>query len=353
MGYSRVLVTGATGFIGGSVLTQFLASENPALKDSTVTTIVRKQEHADNLQRHGVSSILFTGLDDTERLRQIASQFDIVVHCATGLHTQSAVALILGLGDSMRESGKQTYYIHTTGTSNLAYGMVSHPDAVIPEFSDTDDVYTEEVRRDADEHYDQRATDIAVVKAAEAAGVKAYLMMPPTVFGTGSGLFKKQSIQIPFTIQHAIDQGYPEYIGDGSGTVGYVHISDLASLYELVLCKILEGSDECPFGRKGIYFSNTGDFTWMALNERIGEIGLSLGALSSKIPRSISLEDAWRKWGFDGNRLLLETNHAAKSRTVPRLAFEIGWAPTKTSKDWDVGIEETFRAVLMKRESHK
>lgn len=191
--------------------------------------------------------------------------------------------------------------------------MVSHPDAVIHEFSDTGDVYAEEVRRDAAQHYDQRATDIAVIKTAEVTGVKAYLMMPPTVFGSGSGLFKRQSIQIPFTIAHAIDQGYPEYIGDGSGTVGYVHISDLASLYEVVLCKILEGSEDCPFGRKGIYFSNTGDFTWKALNERIGEIGLSLGALSSKIPRSISLDEAWNKWGFDGNILLLETNHAAKS----------------------------------------
>lgn len=171
--------------------------------------------------------------------------------------------------------------------------MVSHPNAVIHEFCDTEDVYAEEVRRDSDEHYDQRATDIAVIRTAEATGVKAYLMMPPTVFGTGSGLFKRQSIQIPFTIQHAIDQGYPEYIGDGSSTVGYVYISDLASLYELILCKILDGSEECPFGRKGIYFSNTGAFTWKALNERIGEIGLSLGVLRSNIPHSISLEDAW------------------------------------------------------------
>lgn len=96
------------------MLSRLLASEHPALKGTTVTTIVRKQEQADILQRHGISSILCNGLDDTEQLRQIASQFDIVVHCATGLHTTSAVALVLGLGDSMKESRKQTYYIHVS-----------------------------------------------------------------------------------------------------------------------------------------------------------------------------------------------------------------------------------------------
>ena len=84
------------------------------LKSSTVSAIVRKQEQVDILQRHGVSSILFDGLDDINRLRQIASQFDIVVHCATGLHTKSAVALILGLGDSVKDGGKQKYYIHVS-----------------------------------------------------------------------------------------------------------------------------------------------------------------------------------------------------------------------------------------------
>ncbi|KAE8358169.1 hypothetical protein BDV27DRAFT_169688 [Aspergillus caelatus] len=353
MGCYKVLVTGATGFIGGSVLTQFLASEHPILKSSTVAALVRKQGQADILESRGVQSIVFRGLDDTKQLRHIASQFDIVVHCATGLHTKSAVALILGLGDSMKESGGQAHYIHTTETSNLAYGMVSHPDAIIHEFCDTEDVYTEEVRRDAEEHYDQRATDVAVIQTAEATGVKAYLMMPPTVFGTGLGFFKSQSIQLPFTIHHAIDQGHPEYIGDGSGTVGYVHISDLVSLYELILCKILDGIDDIPSGRQGIYFSNTGDFTWKELNERIGEIGLSLGALGSKIPRSISLADAWHKWGFDGNILLLETNHAGKSRTLPRLAFNIGWVPMKTAEDWDAAIEETFKAVMIERASHR
>lgn len=178
-------------------------------------------------------------------------------------------------------------------------------------------MYEEELHRDIEQLYPQRRTDLVVLATAEKTGVKAYLMMPPTIYGRGLGLFKTQSIQIPFTVRHTIDAGHPEYIGDGSGTVGYVHIADLASLYELLLSKILAGSD-IPYGKKGYYFSNTGTFTWNELNEKIGAIGYRLGVLKSPTPVSITLEEAVKRWGFtEGDRLLLETNHAG--RFVPNI----------------------------------
>lgn len=73
--------------------------------------------------------------------------------------------------------------------------------------------------------------------------------------------------------------------------MGYVHIADLAALYELLLRKILDGA-EIPSGRKGYYFSNTGAYTWKSVNEKIGEIGVRLGALMSASAASITLEEA-------------------------------------------------------------
>lgn len=172
-------------------------------------------------------------------------------------------------------------------------------------------MFGEELRREGEEKYAQRTTDLVVIETAEKAGVKAYLMMPPTIYGKGEGYFHQQSMQIPHTIEHAIREGRAEYIGDGSGTVGYVHASDLAALYELLLLRILEGAD-VPSGRKGIYFSNTGSFNWKQLNEEIGDIGVRLGALNSPTPVSISLEEAHCKWGFGGDIQTLEINHAAK-----------------------------------------
>lgn len=200
----------------------------------------------------------------------------------------------------------------TTGTSNLAYSQISNPDATIHDWSDANDnIYEEEVRRDAEQLYDQRTTDLVVIETAEKTAVRPYLMMPPTVYGRGLGLFNTQSIQLPFTIKNTIKAGRAEYIGDGSGTVGYVHIADLASLYELLLRKIIAG-DDIPHSKRGYYFSNTGSFTWKGLNETVGEIGVRLGALESSTPVSVTLEEAMERWDFAGDRLLLETNHAGK-----------------------------------------
>ena len=193
----------------------------------------------------------------------------------------------------------------------MAVSAVSHPNANVKDFCDTDDVFGEELRREGEEKYAQRTTDLVVIETAEKTGVKAYLMMPPTIYGKGEGYFHQQSMQIPHTIEHAIREGRAEYIGDGSGMVGYVHASDLAALYELLLLRILEGAD-VPSGRKGIYFSNTGSFNWKQLNEEIGDIGVRLGALNSPTPVSIRLEEAHCKWGFGGDIQTLEINHAAK-----------------------------------------
>ncbi|KAH6995378.1 NAD dependent epimerase/dehydratase [Ilyonectria destructans] len=344
MSSTKVLLTGATGFIGGSVLNRILSSDNPKIKELSVTVIVRKQEQVDLLAEHGIDARLFNGLDDGKKLREIASEFDIVLHCATGLHTWSAEALILGLGDSRQRTGRQTHYIHTTGTSNLAYSSLSSPDAQIHNWSDAnDDVFEEELRRDAQQKYDQRVTDIVVVNTADKTLVKAYLMMPPTIYGRGLGFFNKQSIQLPFVIRRAVEAGHPEYLGDGSGGVGYVHIEDLAQLYELILAKVLEGAD-MPFNRKGIYFSNTGEFVWGDLVKRVGEIGVQLNALKSAEPVHISLDVAEQKW--ERSRLFLETNFAGKSKTTPKIAYALGWKPTHTDKDWDDEIVETWKAVL-------
>lgn len=81
---------------------------------------MRKQEQADILAAHGVQTRLFNGLDDTAQLRQIAADFDIVIHCAMGLHTPSAEALMLGLGDAMKRSGRQTYFIQVKLTGPVA-----------------------------------------------------------------------------------------------------------------------------------------------------------------------------------------------------------------------------------------
>ncbi|KAL0938112.1 nad dependent epimerase dehydratase family protein [Colletotrichum truncatum] len=340
----RLLFTGATGFVGGTVLSQLLNSSFPEIKNLQITALVRKQEQVDLLKQRGVNAVLFNGLDDSEQLRKAASDFDYVIHAPTGFHTSSAVALIEGLGERKKQTGKEVHFIHTSGTSNLAQRTITKPAGEVHEWSDKEKVFEFEEQKEAEEAYAQRTTDIAVVKTGERTGVKTYIMMPPTIYGRGTGFFNQGSMQIPSIIRASIQAGVPRYVGDGTCRLGHVHVTDLALLYELILSKVLAG-EELPSGRRGIYFSNTGSHNWRDLAVMVGKAGVKLGALKSAEPVPLTLEEAASEW-LKTTPQVVEMNYAANSATKPVLATELGWKPRKTEKDWENSFEETFQMVL-------
>ncbi|KAF5489037.1 Uncharacterized protein CGCS363_v012707 [Colletotrichum siamense] len=340
----RLLFTGATGFVGGTVLHQLLNSTYPEIKSLSITVLVRKQEQVDLLKQKGINAVLFNGLDDSEQLRKAASEHDYVIHTPSGFHTGSAVALIEGLGDRKKQTSKKVYFIQTSGTSNLAQRTITKTPTNVHEWSDKEDVFSFEEQKEAEEAYGQRTTDIAVVKTGERTGVTTYIMMPPTIYGRGKGYFNQGSMQIPSIIRGSIKAGVPLHVGDGTCRLGHVHVTDLALLYELVLSKILAG-DHIPSGRKGIYFSNTGSHNWLDIARGVGKAGVKLGALKSAEPKSVSLEEAYTTV-LPAPPQVVEMNYAANSATKPVLATELGWKPQKTEKDWQESFEEAFQMVL-------
>lgn len=177
-------------------------------------------------------------------------------------------------------------------------------------WSDKEKVYEYEEQREAEEAYPQRTTDIAVVRTSERTGVKTYIMMPPTIYGQGTGFFNQISMQIPDVIRASIKAGVAEYIGDGRAFIGHVHVQDLALVYELVLSKVVSGQTP-PSGRRGIYFTDTGSHDWRELATEVGKAGFALGVLKSAEPRSVSLEEAAERW-FGSKPRVVEVNYASK-----------------------------------------
>jgi len=48
-------------------------------------------------------------------------------------------------------------------------------------YSDKEDIYEYELKREKEETYGQRVADIATIQAGEEFGVKTYLVVPPTI----------------------------------------------------------------------------------------------------------------------------------------------------------------------------
>lgn len=164
------------------------------------------------------------------------------------------------------------------------------------EFSDKEDVAAYESQREKLEQYGQRTTDLAVVAAGEAAGVPTYIIMSPTIYGSGTGHFNKRSIQIPLLTRLAVAKGHAQYIGEGSGTWDHAHVDDTTALYDLVLGKLLSGAN-LPSGKNGIYFAGDGRSSWKQVAQGIAKAGFELGVLKEKEPRSTSLEDIAQQAG--------------------------------------------------------
>lgn len=102
----KILLTGATGYIGGSVLTALLNSTVPSLKEAPITLLLRGEDHADAFTtKYGdrVKPILYEGMDDLDRTIEVAAQHDIVINTTTGDHPGSSAALVKGLAHAKNQ----------------------------------------------------------------------------------------------------------------------------------------------------------------------------------------------------------------------------------------------------------
>ncbi|RWA03526.1 hypothetical protein EKO27_g11579 [Xylaria grammica] len=320
MASPRILITGASGYVGGTVLSHFQNSSNAEIKNASLSVLVRKQEQADKYASQGVTPFLLAGLEDVEAVRQLASQFDIIVHTADSTDPAAAEALVYGLRDGAQKSDGSTkkHFIHLSGVSSLGDSPISRSPAISYEFSDKrDDLYSYMKWLENMKPYSQRTTDLKVVDAGEKADVKTYVVKAPLIYGRGTGLFNNKSVHIPMLIRGAIAAGRPEYIGQGTGIWDDVHVIDVAAFFE---------------------------HSWKELAEGLAEAGLKKNILKSTETQSIGLAEAAGKY-TGGSTHLAEIALASNSVTKADLALEMGWKSQKTEADFRQSLLDDFDLV--------
>jgi nucleoside-diphosphate-sugar epimerase len=126
--------------------------------------------------------------------------------------------------------------------------------------------------------YAQRTTDIEVVETGLAQGVKTTIIMSLTIYGVGTGLGNRLSIQVPTIMKASLKSGAVDVVGEGKAEWDFVHIVDLADLYELVIYRVVKG-EEVPSGERGILFSGTGRYSWIEMSRGITSALFNLGAI--------------------------------------------------------------------------
>lgn len=305
----RLFITGGTGYIGGSFL--HLMLNRGYLDRFEIAVLVRKRTDAQRLQALGVTPVLGT-LDDSELLRAEAMHAVAVLNTASCDHVPSARALARGLADRAALAGERPILIHTSGA-----GVLSDPSSgtgVAPD-QDGAPVWDEAdwaLHAAIPPRAPHRLVDLEVFAAAKTGQVRTYLVVPPTVFGTGLGEFAnaRPSIQIPRLMHQALMHGRSPMVGEGLNQWANVHVADLAELYLVLLEAAL--NDTAPEGLQGLYYPVTEHFEWRVVSERIGEVLFARGLIETPAP----VTGLQRGWFWGSNVRLVATNSLA-----------LGWNP--------------------------
>lgn len=214
----RILLVGASGYIGGTILHFLLRSPHPTLRKSTISVLIRGEDRAQKLKEaygERIQPIVFAGLDDTEHVAKVASEHDIVISAALGYHTAGATALVRGLAARLSKQEQQEqqsscavepWIIHLSGVTNISDAPPLGDDHPERRFDDADplSIYEHMKREEARTPYPQRTTELAVLDAATEAGVKAVSVQAPTIFGPGRGLFSVASMVLPRKFQYVV-----------------------------------------------------------------------------------------------------------------------------------------------------
>ncbi|OTB13432.1 hypothetical protein K445DRAFT_336417 [Daldinia sp. EC12] len=345
----KVLFTGGTGYIGGSVLTTLANSADEAIKGRLqFTAVVRKPEQSQLLEAKGLKTIVFNGLEDVALMHNLAKDHDMVIHTASTIHTETIEAMIEGLAVRKEATGRDVYFIHTAGTGSVADRPITGSVVEDRIFSDkSDNIYEYLKKRQELEDFVVRRTDVAIIEKGRALNVPTFILMSPTIYGTGTGYFNKRSIQIPILVRAAVKAKHAEILEDGKSRWSNIHIEDLATLYECLISKILKG-DPVASGEKGIYFTVSGEHQWTDIAKSIAKEGHALGIFENSDVHSISLEEGAEKW-LGGNKPYTEIVFGSNSRTKSDLAREYGWKPRFGEDFIYTTIAEEFKWALGQR----
>ena len=287
----NIFITGAAGYIGGSVANALLEERH------VIRGLVRDPEKVELLAARGVTPV-FGNLDDLGLLVCEAQQADAVINTASSDHSTSVEALLQGL----HGSGKP--FLHTSGSSVI--GDDVRGDKLSEHVFDEDTHFIVE-----SEKQERHAIDNLILAAATK-GVRSIVLCNSMIYGSGTGLHA-DSVQVPRLVQQASRSGVVRTVGSGVNRWSNVHIHDVAELYRLAL-------EKAPAG--AFYFVENGENSYAEIGAAIAR-RLDLGTV-----QSWTVEEATREWGEGHARYSFGSNSRVRGRRARR---ELSWAPMHDS----------------------
>jgi nucleoside-diphosphate-sugar epimerase len=283
----KVFVTGASGYIGGSVAAA-LACAGHAVKG-----LVRSEERAKQVRDLGIEPVLGT-LSEAALLARAAREADAVINAASSDDRGAVEAMLPALERSAK------LFLHTSGSSIVG-------DMAAGERGET--VYGDDTPiRPLPGKAARVAIDQRVLGSATQ-GVRAVVLCPTMIYGRGHGPHR-ESIQVPRLIALARKHGVARHVGRGENVWSNVHIDDLVQLYLLAV-------ERAPAG--AFYYAENGENAYREIAAAISRM-LGFGGRTEAMP----IDQAVAEFG----EIAAQFSYGSNSRVrAVRARRELGWAP--------------------------
>jgi nucleoside-diphosphate-sugar epimerase len=286
-----IFLTGASGFIGGSLAIQLMANGH------RVRGLVRSADKAAQLSALGIEAVM-GDLDDLALLSTEVKNADAVINTASADHAASVGAMLQAL------EGSHKVFIHTSGSSIVGDDVRGSSKSEVI-FDESTPLQVHALKQS------RRNIDLSVLNAASR-GVQSVVICPSLIYGVGKGLHTT-SVQIPFLVSNAIKHGVVQIVGQGKNTWSNVHIDDVVDLYVLAL-------DKAPAG--AFYFAANGEASFLDLGQ-----ALTHRLQFSKVEH-LTPELAAAQWGVGMAYFSLGSNSRVRS---VRARTELNWMPRHAS----------------------
>jgi nucleoside-diphosphate-sugar epimerase len=289
----RVLVTGASGWIGSAVVPELNGAGHQ------VIGLARSDESAAARAAAG-AEVLRGSLDDLEVLGSAAARSDGVVHLAFK-HDMAFTGDFAGAVDADKRAiealsaplaGTDRPFVIASGLLGAAPGRTA---------TEADGVG--EGRALEGGGLSGRMANAQFVLSLASRGVRSsVLRLPPTVHGEGDNGF------IPMQIAIAREKGVSGYVGDGLHRWPAIHRSDAARLFRLALEQAPAGTTLHAVGDEGV---------------PVRDIAEVIGRHLDLPVASVAAQDAFTQFGWLGGPLSIDAPSSAQ--ITQRL---LGWHPT-------------------------
>ncbi|EXJ81067.1 hypothetical protein A1O3_07355 [Capronia epimyces CBS 606.96] len=316
-----VLLFGATGLIG-SRLAVDLKTAHP---EWPLTVFVRSPAAESYFKSAAVDRIVYGSFSDTDLVRSLSKEHDIVINAATSFDGDFITQVIAAM-EEKPEHSKGTL-IHLSGTGNfIDHGTTGsfNPDSKVWNDDNEEDIKL------INRNMLNGPSDTPVLEAGERGKIVTYVVCVAATYGPNIG--PSSSLGLIYTIltSNSKQLGYVPYVGDGTSVVSTIHVADVVPFVTKVVG--IAGTQEPQGSAYSRYYMLHGErVAWKDLAAALAKTLYAKGVVGSPEPKSVPMEQAG-----EGPKGLIASNMLIRGDRAARLGFKATQPSMLVSIDEDL-----------------